>query len=717
MRSRARFLCILGVPLLITAVTLKSSLLEANLRGEQAVCNEQSSPEQQGRGEADQRANRLIREKSPYLLQHAHNPVDWYPWGEEAFQKALSENKPIFLSIGYSTCHWCHVMERESFSNAAIATILNTSFISIKVDREERPDVDRVYMTFVQATTGTGGWPLSVFLTPQLEPFFGGTYFPPQERDSRRGFKELLLKISQEWRTNRSVILANASKITAVLRKLVKMEGEGKLELGQDLLARTYQWYVQTYDRKDGGFGRAPKFPRPVNFNFLLRYYADYGAKGALEMVRTTLENMALGGIHDHLGGGFHRYSTDSVWHLPHFEKMLYDQAQLATSYLEAYQITGESLFAQVAGDTLSYVLRDMTTDSGGFCSAEDADSSVSHEHLEEHVEGAFYVWTEEEVKNALGAHEATLFNYHYAVRKEGNVTHDPFKEFTNKNILHVSSTLNQTAEKFGKTVNEVEKILRFARQKLFSLRGQRPRPSQDDKILTAWNGLMISAFAKGYQVLQRKDYLRAAERAAAFVLDNLYDAPSRRLKRRYRLGESVIDGFLSDYAFFIQALLDLYETTLEGRWLTQALDLTEIQNDLFWDQDRGGFFNTSAEDSSILLRSKEDHDGAEPSPNSIATLNLLRISQMANNNEWRELAEKSIRAFEKRLLETPQAMPQMVVALNYYLKNRNKFSLPAIAIQKIPKPSFVKFISVFFPIRLFFSLTKVRQRSGWARA
>ncbi len=428
MRSRARFLCILGVPLLITAVTLKSSLLEANPRGEQAVCNEQSSPEQQGRGEADQRANRLIREKSPYLLQHAHNPVDWYPWGEEAFQKALSENKPIFLSIGYSTCHWCHVMERESFSNAAIATILNTSFISIKVDREERPDVDRVYMTFVQATTGTGGWPLSVFLTPQLEPFFGGTYFPPQERDSRRGFKELLLKISQEWRTNRSVILANASKITAVLRKLVKMEGEGKLELGQDLLARTYQWYVQTYDRKDGGFGRAPKFPRPVNFNFLLRYYADYGAKGAPEMVRTTLENMALGGIHDHLGGGFHRYSTDSVWHLPHFEKMLYDQAQLATSYLEAYQITGESLFAQVAGDTLSYVLRDMTTDSGGFCSAEDADSSVSHEHLEEHVEGAFYVWTEEEVKNALGAHEATLFNYHYAVRKEGNVTHDPFK-------------------------------------------------------------------------------------------------------------------------------------------------------------------------------------------------------------------------------------------------------------------------------------------------
>ena len=616
----------------------------------------------------DRRANRLISEKSPYLLQHAYNPVDWHPWGQEAFQKAQRLNKPIFLSVGYSTCHWCHVMERESFSNPEIATIMNEHFISIKVDREERPDVDQLYMTFVQATTGSGGWPMSVFLTPELKPFFGGTYFPPESHRGRPGFKELLLKIKEQWQTNRGAILASAGKLTDALQGLRHTSGDGTLTLGKELLDRTYHWYVSAYDSARGGFGRAPKFPRPVNFNFLFRYYARTGEKKALQMTTHTLRRMALGGMYDHIGGGFHRYSTDENWHVPHFEKMLYDQAQLAVSYLEAFQITGDEFFAEIARHIFQYVERDLTSKEGAFYSAEDADSPLSLEHPEKHAEGAFYVWREQEILDILGEQDAAIFNHYHGVRKGGNVERDPFGEFTSKNILHISSTLEETAQKFGKSRGAVKQTLERSRQKLFEVRAKRPRPLLDDKVITAWNGLMISAFARGYQVLQESRYLKAAERAASFLLDKLYDDDGKVLYRRYREGETGVEGFLDDYAFVTQGLLDLYETSLEGRWLTLAMELTERQNQLFLDQSRGGFFSTTGKDSSILIRMKEDYDGAEPSPNSIAVLNLLRLSQMADSQEWREIAGKSIQAFETRLTKTPQGVPQLMVAVNYYL-------------------------------------------------
>ena len=612
--------------------------------------------------------NRLISEKSPYLLQHAYNPVDWYPWGEEAFERARSLGKPIFLSVGYSTCHWCHVMERESFSNSKIAAIMNKHFISIKVDREERPDVDHVYMAFVQTTAGRGGWPMSVFLTPQLEPFFGGTYFPPESRGGRLGFKELLLKIAETWKDRREAIVSSAGQLTQQLKRSEDVSGNESLNLGGELLWDTYQWYRSNYDTNQGGFGRAPKFPRPVNFNFLLRYQARTGRKKPLEMTTRTLRKMALGGIHDHLGGGFHRYSTDDRWHLPHFEKMLYDQAQLAISYLEAFQITGDRFFAEVARGIFRYVLRDMVDKEGGFYSAEDADSPLRHGETEEHAEGAFYVWTWSEIEYLLGKQDALIFQHYYGIKEKGNVERDPFKEFTSKNILHVSATAAETAEKFGRSPGEVEEILARARRKLFRVREKRPRPPLDDKVLTAWNGLMISALAKGYQVLRESSYLTAAERAASFLADRLYNEESHLLYRRYRAGDVAIEGFLDDYAFLTQGLIDLYETSLRGRWLILAMRLVERQHQLFWDDAKGGFFNTTAKDPSILLRMKDDYDGALPSPNSIAVLNLLRLSQMSNSETLRKRARRSIQAFGKRLTTAPQALPQMMVALSFYL-------------------------------------------------
>jgi uncharacterized protein YyaL (SSP411 family) len=606
-------------------------------------------------------SNRLIHEKSPYLLQHARNPVDWYPWGEEAFDRARNENRPIFLSIGYSTCHWCHVMERESFSNPQIAAIMNEHFVNIKVDREERPDVDQVYMSFVQASTGSGGWPMSVLVTPDLEPFFGGTYFPPDT------FESLLLKVTDEWQNNREAILLSAGRITDQLRAFGGAQGDGDLKLEKELLDRTYEWYEANYDSSQGGFGAAPKFPRPVNFNFLLRYHDRTGQKMALEMTALTLKKMAQGGIRDHIGGGFHRYSTDGRWFLPHFEKMLYDQAQLASSYVEAYQISGDPLFREVVRGIFDYVLRDMRGEEGGFYSAEDADSPVSHEHPDEHVEGRFYVWTYSQLVGLLGE-AAASFGEHYGVQEDGNVEQDAFGEFEKQNLLFVTAALEQTAEKVNKSQNEMKDILEKSREKLLKARERRPRPGLDDKVLTAWNGLMISSLSRGYQVFQEKKYLEAAEAAATLISEKLYERRSGRLKRRYREGEAAIDGLVDDYAFFIQGLLDLYETSLNGRWLLLAMELTETQNRLFWDSDNGGFYSTAGEDPSILIRMKEDYDGAEPSPNSIAVLNLLRLSHMAGNDTWREMAQRSIQAFERRLLGTPYAMPQMMAAVHFYL-------------------------------------------------
>ena len=630
---------------------------------EGAPCTEGQSP------------NRLAREKSPYLLQHACNPVDWHPWGEEAFQKAREEEKPIFLSIGYSTCHWCHVMERESFENEEIAAILNEHFVSIKVDREELPNVDRVYMTFVQASTGSGGWPMSLCLDPTLQPFFGGTYFPPESRMGMPGFKDILLRIAEAWKQDREKLIGMGARNMEALRAQTQTAGDLG-ELSASLLDGGFRHFAQSYDTRLGGFARAPKFPRPVNFNFLLRYHARTGNESALQMTLHTLQEMAKGGMYDHIGGGFHRYSVDEGWHVPHFEKMLYDQGQLAVSYLEAYQITQEEIYAGVARDVLDYVLRDMTHPEGGFYSAEDADSVIDPSHPEEKGEGAFYVWTEKEIEELVGNPDALLFRSHYGVRSAGNVSADPHEEFQGKNILYVSRSIEETARSLGKSTGEAERILAAARKKLFEARGSRPRPHLDDKILAGWNGLMISAMARGSQVLGETRYLEAARRAGSMILEKLHDPSSGKLQRRYRDGEAAFEAAAEDYAFLIQGLLDLYEASFEIHWLQSAMSLQEKQLHLFWDPKEGGFFSGTGRDPSILLRMKEDYDGAEPSANSASVLNLLRLAQMTDNEEWRREAEKGIAVFSARLEAFPQAMPQMLAALDLYLSKPKQIIL-----------------------------------------
>jgi hypothetical protein len=621
--------------------------------------------------------NRLAQEKSPYLLQHAHNPVDWYPWGEEAFAKARRENKPIFLSVGYSTCHWCHVMAHESFENEEIAAVMNREFVNIKVDREERPDVDRVYMTFVQATTGGGGWPMSVWLTPDLKPFVGGTYFPPEERFGQPAFKTVLERIATAWKENHDKIVEQGGKIVEALRESQSAAiGEGKIDA--TILDAAYRQIDRTYDPKEGGFSSAPKFPRPVTLNFLTRFYArdpkSESGKHALEMTLFTLRKMAAGGIHDHIGGGFHRYSVDRYWHVPHFEKMLYDQAQLAVAYLDAFQITRDRRFEAVACDILDYVARDMTSKEGGFFSAEDADSPVAGIVDPGHnktAEGAFYVWPKKEIDTALGD-AAEVFDFHYGVQAHGNAPEgsDPQDEFRGKNILIERHTIAETAEHFRQTEEEIEKLLARSREKLFAIRSKRPRPHLDDKIIAAWNGLMISANARGAQVFGEPRYLEIATRAATFIRTNLYDEKNKLLYRNYRGGRSNIEGFADDYAFVIQGLLDLYEASFDVEWLKFAVELQKTQDRLFGDEKNGGYFSTSGKDESVFLRMKDDNDGAEPAASSIAALNVLRLSQFHDDPApaGAEHARKTIDAFAATLSHFPSAMPQMLVALDYSL-------------------------------------------------
>ncbi|MEN3368924.1 MAG: hypothetical protein V7609_1067 [Verrucomicrobiota bacterium] len=619
-------------------------------------------------------SNRLAREKSPYLLQHADNPVDWFPWGAEAFAKARSDNKPIFLSIGYSTCHWCHVMAHESFESAEVAAVMNREFVNIKVDREERPDVDRVYMTFVQATTGGGGWPMSVWLTPELKPFVGGTYFPPEDRYGQPGFTKVLERIAAAWKQDHAKIAEQGTNIIAALGQAAVA---GIADPGHKLDAKTleaaYQQIARSYDAHEGGFGGAPKFPRPVTLNFLTRVYArapkSESGRHALAMNLFTLRKMAAGGMHDHLGGGFHRYSVDAFWHVPHFEKMLYDQAQLAVAYLDAFQITREPLFEEVARDVLDYVRRDMTAKEGGFFSAEDADSEIPGSPERKKREGAFYVWSKAEIDAALGSN-ADVFNLHFTVKTEGNVPPggDPHGEFTGKNILIELGTVAETAKHFGKDETELREILASSRATLLTLRVKRPRPHLDDKIITAWNGLMISAFARAAQILDDPKYLEAALRAAAFIRSQLYDEARRVLVRNYREGRSQVEGFADDYAFVIQGLLDLYEASFDVSWLQFAVELQETQDRLFFDETRGGYFSGAGNDPSILLRLKEDNDSAEPAASSVAALNLLRLAQIRNDERFYARAQKTLDASAPQIAHFASAMPQMLVALDLTL-------------------------------------------------
>jgi uncharacterized protein YyaL (SSP411 family) len=603
--------------------------------------------------------NRLAHEKSPYLLQHAHNPVDWFPWGEEAFAKARAEDKPIFLSIGYSTCHWCHVMEHESFESAAIAAFLAENFVSIKVDREERPDVDHVYMTFVQATAGQGGWPMSVWLTPALQPFFGGTYFPPTDVPGRPGFITVLRRIAGLWKSDRGQIEARANSLLTALRE-VGNEAAAEVEetwSPHEAFRAGFSQYARMFDTQEGGFGAAPKFPRPSNLDFLFLAgsrsgpLADKERSAAESMALFTLRKMACGGMNDHLGGGFHRYSVDAEWHVPHFEKMLYDQAQLAAACLIARQVSNDDFFGEAARRTLRYVQRDLTGPAGAFFSAEDADSLPTAD-AKRKQEGAFYVWSEAEIREALGEKRAPVFAAAYGVGPEGNVPagSDPHGELGGANVLI------QRVEGA-----ERDEALAADRETLFARRAQRPRPHLDDKIVTAWNGLMIGAFARAARVLGDPDFLTAAQRAAAFLRENLYDTETNELRRSWREGPSAVAGFAADYAFLIHGLLELYEADFDPRWLSWARRLQDTLDLQFWDQLHGGYFSTTDRDPTILLRLKEDYDGAEPAPTSVAVFNLWRFAQIYHNEVLLKHARHAVRAFAPRLESQPFGMPLLL--------------------------------------------------------
>ncbi len=609
-------------------------------------------------------ANRLIHEKSPYLLQHAHNPVDWFPWGEEAFEKARAEDKPIFLSVGYSTCHWCHVMERESFENPAIADLLNRHFVSIKLDREERPDIDRVYMTFVQATTGSGGWPMSVWLTPGLKPFYGGTYFPPDNRYGRPGFSHVLTQLAEAWRQQREKIDTSSLEITAQLESYTQVApAASPIEPGA--LDSCYNNFRRNFDSRHGGFGGAPKFPRPAVLQFLFRYYHRTGEDEARDMALSTLREMARGGMCDQLGGGFHRYSVDERWFVPHFEKMLYDQAQLAQSYLEAFQITADPAYARVARDIFDYVLRDMTHPAGGFYSAEDADSVIDPAHPHDKGEGAFYIWSQAELNELLGPARAELFSNAYGARPAGNVENDPHNEFAGKNILFQNVPVGPN----DSALDECRRILLHAR-------AARPSPHLDDKILTSWNALMISAFAKGAQVLHEPRYLEAASRAFDFLSTHLYDHNAGHLRRRWRDGAAAIDAFLDDYAAFTLAALDLYETRFHPRYLETAAATATRMAGLFEDREHGAFFSSPESHSDLVLRMKEDYDGAEPSGNSLAAEALLRLAAATGRASFRDLAERTFAAFSSRINQQPVTIPRLLCALMHSLAPQSELQL-----------------------------------------
>ncbi|KAM4623410.1 spermatogenesis-associated protein 20 isoform 2-T2 [Polymixia lowei] len=650
----------------------------------------------EGPGAPESRSNRLAKERSPYLLQHAHNPVDWYPWGQDAFDKAKNEDKPIFLSVGYSTCHWCHVMERESFEDEEIGRILSENFVCIKVDREERPDVDKVYMTFVQATSGGGGWPMSVWLTPDLRPFIGGTYFPPRDSGRRPGLKTVLTRITEQWQNNRPALESSGEKVLDALRKGTAIAAKpGEIPpLAPDVANRCFQQLAHSYEEEYGGFREAPKFPTPVNLMFLMSYWAvrhssSEGAE-ALQMALHTLRMMALGGVHDHVAQGFHRYSTDSSWHVPHFEKMLYDQAQLAVAYITAYQISGDQFFADVARDILHYVSRDLSDKSGGFYSAEDADS-VPVSGGPEKREGAFCVWTASEVRELLPntvegatgrATQADIFMHHYGVKEPGNVDpdQDPHGELQGQNVLIVRYSAELTAARFGISIEKVNELLASARAKMAEVRKNRPRPHLDTKMLASWNGLMLSGYARVGAVLGDKALLERAVQAANFLKEHLWDAERQTIIRSCYRGDqmeveqtlSPISGFLDDYAFVVCGLLDLYEATLETEWLQWAEELQMRQDLLFWDVQDGAYFCTDPSDSTVLLRLKEDQDGAEPSANSVSALNLVRLSHYTGRQEWLSRSQQLLAAFSDRLTRVPIALPDMVrglMAQHYTLK------------------------------------------------
>ncbi|MBL7226032.1 MAG: thioredoxin domain-containing protein [Desulfobacteraceae bacterium] len=596
-------------------------------------------------------SNLLIDEKSPYLLQHAGNPVNWYPWGEEAFQKARQEDKPIFLSIGYATCHWCHVMAHESFEDEEVARILNKYYIAIKVDREERPDIDKIYMSVCQALTGRGGWPLTILMTPEGKPFFAGTYFPKSGRMGMSGLIDILNQIAAMWEKDRARILKAGREITNAIQPGSDPDKPVHV-VSVDTLKKGYSQLAARFDPRWGGFGAAPKFPTPHQLTFLLRWHRRSADPNALKMVEKSLDEMRHGGIYDQIGSGFHRYSVDEQWLVPHFEKMLYDQAMLAMAYIEAYQATGKARFGKVAREIFAYVLRDMTAPEGGFYCAEDADS--------EGKEGLFYVWTPEEIKGHLGDVSGDLFCRFYDITEKGN-----FEE--GKSIPHMPLTIQAFAQREGMDPAKLDTVLKDARERLFDTRKKRGHPLKDDKILTSWNGLMIAALAKGYQALGDEPFVDAARKAADFILKNLRTSDGRLL-RRYRNGEAAYPGYLDDYAFMVWGLIELYEATFEVTYLEAAIALNREMIDIFWDKKGGGLYFTGKGNEALIAKSKEIYDGALPSGNSVAALNFLRLGRMTGRVDLEEKAEQLTATFSREVTTQPIGYTQLLSALEFML-------------------------------------------------
>jgi uncharacterized protein YyaL (SSP411 family) len=618
--------------------------------------------------------NHLANEKSPYLKQHADNPVDWHPWGEEALAKAKEQDKPIFVSIGYSTCHWCHVMNRESFSNPDTAAFLNQHFIAIKVDREERPDIDQIYMTFVQSTTGHGGWPLNVFLTPDLEPFFGGTYFPPENQQGQLGFPSLIQKLAELWKNDRMKIVDHGKTIRERLQQFSVSETSETAELSSLPWQTAYQNLSDAFDAEFGGFGGSPKFPQPSNLSFLLRFHVNQignenQKNKALRMVSQTLHKMQDGGIHDPLAGGFHRYAVDQEWRVPHFEKMLYDQALLTVAYLETFQATKDQTLLTTANRTLDYVLNHLTSPDGGFYSAEDAES-LPHKEAKTKEEGSYYIWTAEKIKETLNDGDYDIFAQAYGVEENGNVSfqNDPRGELKNQNVLYQKSSTDQLAQKFESRESEIRSSLDRSLRSLHEARQQRPHPHLDDKIIAEWNGLMISAFAKAYQVTNKEHYLKSAIKAAIFLKTKMTDSKNGHLLRIYLDGPGETEAFCADYANVINGLLDLYEASFEIKWLQWAVELQETQDKLFFESEQNTYFNTAEGQADIIVRMRSSHDGATPSENSISALNLARLAALTGRTELADQAKRVVLSFQDTLESHPQSMSQLLLATDFLL-------------------------------------------------
>ncbi|MFX1331319.1 MAG: thioredoxin domain-containing protein [Promethearchaeota archaeon] len=603
------------------------------------------------------RPNRLSSEKSPYLLQHAYNPVDWYPWGTEAFERARKENKPIFLSIGYSTCHWCHVMAHESFEDDEVAALMNDAFVNIKVDREERPDIDGVYMQVAQMMTGSGGWPLTIVMTPDRKPFYAATYIPKESRFRQLGMIQVVPRLKEIWETERE----NVHDVISQIEDALSAESSSTSDVQVDLetMETAFSMFLKRFDEKRGGFGTAPKFPSPHNIMLLLRYWKRTGNKDALNMVETTLREMRKGGIWDHIGFGFHRYSTDAEWLLPHFEKMLYDQAMLLHAYIETFEATGDAFYSDVAQDIIQYVFRDLTSPEGAFYSAEDADS--------EGVEGKFYVWAHNEIKGILDAQEFDAFSRYYNIVEHGNFEEESTREETGLNIPHVTDSLEKVAEEIGTTSDLLDKILENGRSKVFDVREKRIRPQRDDKILTDWNGLFIAALAKASRTLGNNDYLKAAEQAMDFILTKLR-ANNGRLLHRFREGEVLVPGFLDDYAFLVWGLIELYETSFNPKYLELARDLTKTQIEHFWDTQKDAFFFTADDSEQLLVRQKDAYDGAIPSGNSVSMLNLIRLARLLGDEEFEALSAQIAEPFSGIINRSPTGFSFMLIGLDYAL-------------------------------------------------